>query len=269
MQPAHTVAVRTCHRVEFYSETPFTLAPPTALSSAWNEIDGRASVLRRLATIAVGADSKILGEAFIAEQCRRPFLKTTVATMPFPCIDKTFLLAQRIKDQYQFFASLEYERAAFQLLDMGRESHPKDLVVFGGGILGRSIANHAISLRYERVFVLTRNPSRCEAAIESSHIEVRSYNQFSAPTEADVVIAVHTTQAARKRIEKVLRSTRGGAVVDFSGESNAVNTTLSIQTMHDPSFIDLIERNNSELMPLVPKVRDAIDRELESLVEAI
>ena len=69
IKPPNTVVLSTCHRIEFYSHDAFDLPePPKDLTGFWNSLVGIEDILIRLATIACGADSKILGENFIAFQ---------------------------------------------------------------------------------------------------------------------------------------------------------------------------------------------------------
>jgi hypothetical protein len=138
-QPKGSVCIRTCHRLEFCSNTPFELPPPPSdLARAWCKVSGIEQVLIRLATVAAGADSKILGEQFIAHQCSRPFLKTHVPDLPFDLIAGAFDIASRLKKSMRFETTFSYDDAAFSLLRAdAQRPRPSALVVFGAGIARR------------------------------------------------------------------------------------------------------------------------------------
>lgn len=275
IKPQNTVVISTCHRIEFYSKSSFDLPePPKELAGSWNTLEGIENILIRLATIACGADSKILGESFIAFQSLRPFLKTNVSNLPFELIDKSFEIAQRVKETYDFKTKFSYDDAAFQLISNEKINRPKHLVIIGGGLLGQHMAKHKKAAEYASITIITKQVKRCKIDISSSEnsdlIKVVSLNDLVVPSSFDLFIATNIDDISYdSQLKKLIENRKNGSTVDFCAIPLLANKNLSIfnyYTMYDNIFLSLVEEANSHLINIKPKLIENIKFMVDLLI---
>jgi|GEM_PF-2796954 len=268
IQPKGSVCIRTCHRLEFYANAAFELpAPPEALGAPWIQVSGLQPVLKRLACLAAGIDSRILGEQFVAYQCSRPFLKSQDPHLPFGLIAAAFDIACRMKKSFRFDTSFSYDDAAFALLETSRY-HPKPshLVIFGAGLLGQAIVEHARAREYETVQVITRNPvglSRMLGQVNSLlSIQASTVGDAALPLAYDCVIATdNRSPAFAASVDRMLKARLAGNVVDLSAVpviSEALKDPPGVYHMHSPHMQFLINEANAHLEHLVAPLTAAI-----------
>jgi glutamyl-tRNA reductase len=275
IKPHNTVVISTCHRIEFYSKDSFDLPePPKELAGSWNTLEGIENILIRLATIACGADSKILGESFIAFQSVRPFLKTSVSNLPFELIDKSFEIAQRVKEIYDFKTKFSYDDAAFQLINNEKINRPKHLIIIGGGLLGQHMAKHKKAAEYRSITIITKQVKRCKIDISLSEnsdlIKVVSLNDLVVPSSFDLLIATNIDDTNYdSQVKKLIENRKDGSTVDFCAIPLLANKNLSTfnyYTMYDNSFLSLVEEANSHLINIKPKLIENIKFMVDLLI---
>lgn len=273
--PPDTVCLTTCHRLEFYSNKPFKLSrPPKELAEDWNSIEGLENVLKRLAAISCGANSKILGENFIGFQSMRPFLKTPVTNLPFKLIDKAFEISQRVKALHNFETKFSYDTAAYQLLRSTNQNKPENLIIIGGGLLGQHISRHSNAKDYSKVTIITKQVKKCKADIlhgeNKDLIEVVNIDNFIPPKSFDVIIATNINDDSYKNILiKLVNNRESGATVDFCAVplfESSNQSKLRYSTMYDKEFMELVKSANNSLIDIRPKVLENIDSMIKLLV---
>jgi len=270
-----TVCLSTCHRVEFYSDKPITLKPPPEfLGCEWNSISGLETVLNRLASIASGAESKILGEQFVSFQVVRPFLRTKISNLPFDLIDGAFEIGSRVKARYNFITSFSYDDAAFKLFDARPDEFWKrSLVIIGGGLLGQQIASHVLSREYERVIIITKQIDRCKSDIDSqggmNNVEVVTIENADIPESFDTVFATTShDKLYKQKVIDMLRSRVDGSIVDLCAvpiETPELHEKGSYTCMYDEDFLRLVKISNQ----LLNHTRDVVTRSIRSEIKAL
>jgi len=274
IQPKETVCISTCLRIEFYSKRPFTLLkPPNELAADWYRLEGVKPVLIRLARIASGVDSKILGERFITFQCMRPFLKTIISNMPFDLIDKSFEIAQRVKAKYNFESDFSYDDAAHKILNFDSDTRMKTLVIIGGGLLGQHIACNHGSLQYSNIILITKRVNDClndlKSLGHSQSILVTNISDVILPESFDCVIATNSPNASyTKRLLALINKNSKGQIIDLCASpiiNDNNNSNLRFITMYDPAFISLVDSANEKLIHIVPKV----EKDIQTLIDEI
>lgn len=273
--PAFSVCVHTCHRIEFYSNNILNLAPPPKqLAKDWNSIEGLDNVLKRLAIIACGADSKILGETFIGFQTMRPFLKTPLFDLPFDLIDKAFGASQRIKAIHNFETKFSYDAAAHQLLNQDNPERPNDLVIVGGGLLGQHIAKHIHARRYSKVTIITKHVKLCQEDIlfctNNTIIEVNDIQHYTPPLSFDIIMATNINDTDYKHcLIRLIENRKSGTTIDFCAVplfKSSSETSFKYITMYDKEFNDVVQSSNSSLADIRPKVVQNINLTIDLLL---
>lgn len=278
IQPKGSVCIRTCHRLEFYANEPFELpAPPESLGSPWTPVSGLRPVLTRLACLAAGVKSRILGEQFVAHQCSRPFLKSHDPHLPFGLIVDAFDVASRLKKSFRFDTRFSYDDAAFTLLDADRRrQRPTHLVVFGAGLLGQAIVEHARALEYQATHVITRNPSDFLHLMHNagkSSIQASTIADAALPPAYDCIIATDNRNAAfAASVNQLLKTRSGGNAVDLCAVpviSDALSNLPGAYHMGSLLMQSLIDEANASLGHLVVPLTEGISKSVSDLCASL
>lgn len=278
IQPKGSVCIRTCHRLEFYANASFELQePPEAIGAPWTEVSGLQQVLTRLACLAAGLDSRILGEQFVAYQCSRPFLRSHDPHLPFGLISDAFDIASRLKKSFRFDTSFSYDDAAFALLEAVRHCpKPAHLVVFGAGLLGQAIVEHASARGYEAVLVITRSPKELldmlQVVTSPASIRASTLADADLPPAYDCVIATdNRSPAFAASVDRLLQTRVLGNTVDLCAVpviSDAVAELPGTYHMGSPLMQSLIDEANARLEKLVTPLMESINTSVADLCAA-
>jgi glutamyl-tRNA reductase len=275
IQPEGSVCIRTCHRLEFYSNSRFELPePPHSLGSTWTEVSGLLPVLTRIACLAAGVDSRILGEQFVAYQCSRPFLKSYDPSLPYGLISGALDIASRLKKSLRFHTAFSYDDAAFaSLMADCQRLRPPHLVVFGAGLLGQAIVEHQLAREYQSVQVITRSPRDFLATIRPvagpSLLKATTLGDAHLPTAYDCVIATDNRNPAfAAKVNQLLNVRNAGHVIDLCAVpvlSDDFSDQFGAHHMECPFMQSLIDSANSRLESLVAPLTAAISAAVSHL----
>jgi len=274
--PDSSVCVRTCHRLEFYASRPFTLPLPPGFSGRWQEIDGLDKTLSRLVFLACGADSRILGEQFVAHQCSRPFLGRQIPGLPIHLVSAAFDLAARLKKSFRFETTFSYDDAVFALLALNATAPgPETLVIVGAGLLGQAIARHPRTSDFRRILVITRKPrdflSLPGIASGPCRVDACTLQDAALPTEFDCAIATDGLGPEYiERVASLIRSRTRGRTVDLCATPLlALDAPDSLPTYHmeSPELLALINDANARLGPVIDPLEKAIGVAIRQLLD--
>ena len=148
----------TCLRFERYSygivDNGIVSAPPYFV------LVGLVPTLRRLAAIATGIDSVILGDNFIKAQVASAFNARDL-DIRYPLLGTSATaIATELRERFCFYAPDDYDDIAFRLLGTseGRQKHGSNLVIIGSGMLARALCTHREARGYDNIYAVTRSP---------------------------------------------------------------------------------------------------------------
>ena len=232
----------TCNRVEVYVEGE--PADADAARRAWSQAVGQdpagvsivsgARAVRHLARVASGLESAVLGEAQILGQVRRARADAERAGTLSPLLDKAFCLSieagRRVRtdtDLGQGVASTASAAVALASKASGGLSEA-DVVIVGGGEIGRLLAKHTVATGARSVTLVSRSARlpglRC----------VRSEALAGLLRDADVVL----TGTDRVVLHASDLDGRGGrplAIVDLGVPRNVDPGVTAVEgvTLHD------------------------------------
>jgi|SRR5208337_834593 len=109
----------TCQRFEIYTHSENMKFPVDVFGSLTRHVNilaGSYNILRRLSSVASGAESLLLGERFIPEQVSRAFRHVTAGGLLNHLSAQAILISNDVRTQYNFFAPTDYggmERSFF------------------------------------------------------------------------------------------------------------------------------------------------------------
>ncbi|WP_158502635.1 hypothetical protein [Vibrio nigripulchritudo] len=266
--PKNTIILKTCHRVEYYSRYDFTPPKlPNYLNSSWQEVKGEKEVFSRIARIIFGVDSVIVGEDYITSQCRLAFMRSVVSDFPYKKVDKIINSSKCIREKHDFFTSFNYHDAAFRILSTySKKENLKNLVIFGGGMLGQRIAKSSKNKNYKNITLVTSQPTRFIKSLKglsNFNIKVISYKNLSLPSEYDCILATDNLSKEKKKIifSKINNRERGSTVdfcsIPISDKYNDIKGNYC--NIHSDFFLELVDLENSTLLSKVHSIESEID----------
>ncbi|MET8541564.1 hypothetical protein ABZW03_13060 [Kitasatospora sp. NPDC004799] len=242
--PTTGLLLRTCHRVEWYEAEPAAEAPLAIRPS--RRITGHEAAVSRLTRIAAGAMSLILGEQFVFQQVHAAFDRLPTGHPLLPVGAEVLLLARQARRQFGLHARLDYRDLARTLLDTSFV-RPRNVVVVGGGMLARAVAQELGHDR--RVFLLTRSPKKLRRLLRAGSARTSVLRITDLPDTVrdggfDLVLATSgLTPQYRDHIASLVDATDRRLVVDLCA-TPVLHERPNYQHLHHPTVTDLIEDAN-------------------------
>jgi len=151
----------TCQRVELYTDDRY--ADPVSdhpLAPEAVGIRGEAAVRRRLAEIAAGVRSRVLGERFVLQQLEAAGRRLPAGHVLGLVVAEAVGVARRLRAEHGLTAAMDYPDLAGRMLAETGDDPSRVLLVIGGGALARAVVGHELASRYRRVVIVTRSPKR-------------------------------------------------------------------------------------------------------------
>ncbi|MGY1965541.1 hypothetical protein ACW9HH_14960 [Nocardia gipuzkoensis] len=233
-------------------------------------ITGESAVRRRLAEIAAGLRSRIVGDGFVLSQVESAGQLLPEGHPCKPVVADSVALARRVRDELGFDAALDYPAAALTVLAERAEPAGRTLLVVGGGMLGRAVAEQAGSAGYTHALIVTRTPSRLRKRLAGtthpiSLARVDGAREMLGTRRWDAVIATTALdERYRARIKTLIDSPECVGAVDLSGVPLRGRVTDRYQHMYGLHFTALIQRQNRYVARRADLVRRRI---AEAVVE--
>ncbi|MBF6229289.1 hypothetical protein IU470_29890 [Nocardia abscessus] len=247
----HEFLLSTGQRVELVSLEPI---PARGRDPRMPEIAGRVvgenAVRRRLAEIAAGLSSLIVGEGFVLRQVESASQLLPEGHPCKPVVADSVALARRLRDETGLVAALDYPAAALTALAERAEPAGRTLLVVGGGMLGQAVAEQAGSAGYTQALIVTRTPSRLRRSLAGTTHPI-SLSRADGAREMlgtrhwDAVIATTThDEGYRARIKTLIDAPECVGAVDLSGVPLRAQLTDRYQHMYGPRFTSLVHKQN-------------------------
>lgn len=257
----------TCARVEVYGEESKLRAIDSTIFSglSYLRVEGEAAIARRIAELASGAHSQILGESYISQQLAKA-LECVSPTFPIFEIAQSGIDTGRIvRERQRFTASLNYDQIVRDIIaDRFASGEPPDrLYVIGAGMLGRGLITSGVGERFRSTVLVTRNPKSLRKRLRPwKNIEVTlmrpaDMGGVREPRSIVVIATADVTDEYESNLQEALLRLEPRTVVDLSAVpilSKTVVGELNCVSMYDKEFLGFIEQNNRQLGPKLPLV---------------
>lgn len=256
--------LRTCHRFERYwaAHGDFALAN---VSPHGPVVSGHGPVSARLAQIAAGVRSLIVGERFVYGQVRAAFFYLPADHLLLNAATDALATAVEARRRFQLQARLDYSGLARMLLDGEPSPTPGTVVVVGGGMLARSIADELTASR--SVVMVTRSPKRLRRRLADSGIQAGVSRASTIETEVagrryDLVLATSGLEGDyRERIVDVSESQQCRSVIDLCA-TRTMSARPAYLHLHHPNVLAVIEDANRDVYERAVAARSWIDHRL-------
>ncbi|MDK1389611.1 hypothetical protein QN224_29985 [Sinorhizobium sp. 8-89] len=267
--------VATCLRVEVYGEEPAirNLSPAIFCELPCNRIEGSGPIAQRLAEIASGAHSQILGEAYISDQLAKAIELLDPNLPIFHIARRAVDTGRGSRERQQFIASFNYDQIVRDIIaSRFRDgATPNHLYMIGAGMLGRELIRSGVGERFRSTVVVTRNPKNLRKRLRAwTDIEVLLKRPVEVGTVREpysiVVIATADVNDEYQGIlQQALLRLEPRAVVDMSSIpvlTDAAVEKLDYVTMYDEEFLQFIAQNNKQLASKLPRLCSDIEQRL-------
>lgn len=261
--------LHTCHRVEWYA-VGSPAAPVAALASqprTW----GRRQALIRLAQIAAGTRSLVLGERFIHRQVLGAAGRLPSDHPLFGLTKEALRLAEHARERFELYATVDYSDLP-QLL-LGHQSGGPErrlLLLIGGGMLARVVAA-VPPAGYDRVVMMTRGPRKLRRLVDGLGI----VTVVRAPSLAraldswpyDTVIATTNLHPGyRRHVIEAACSPRCGGVVDLCCTPVLDQRPVGYRHLYDPDVLHILAAANQGMAQRADLARQWIAQHAEVTV---
>jgi glutamyl-tRNA reductase len=240
------VILRTCHRLERYW-APQDGFGFESTSPHGPVITGHGPVSARLAQIAAGTRSLIIGERFVFQQVEAAFLNLPPDHLLLNAAAEALATAAEARRLFQLHADLDYSGLARMMLDGATSPTPSAVVVVGGGMLARAIAEELAASR--AVVMVTRSPKRLRRHLADSGVRAAVSRVSGLEPELvgrtyDVVLATSGLEGDyRQRIVEISEAGRCRTVIDLCSAQTMDDRSAYLH-LHHPTVLAAIEESN-------------------------
>jgi glutamyl-tRNA reductase len=269
----NTVALMTCQRAETYTYGIGKDASDVLgdLRSGSQEIEGTEAVLKRLSTISAGADSWFLGEKYIADQVSKAF-KTQAHGSPLFWLAQTARSIGDIARQKSGLVAIgDYPDVAMKILHANNNNSQGQILVFGGGMLGQSVARQAVLSTEAEVHLVTRTPKKLKKEITGDFSICNLHHATQAINNSDFSVVIATlgvSQDYADQIKKLIKNPRCTEVVDLSSlPLFSIDDHPSYTHMYDARFSDVVLSMNSIIGHKLTDAEEIIAREVKKALQ--
>lgn len=255
--------LHTCQRIEWYTACEPSASIP-ALGSR-PPVWGRRRALTRLAQIAAGTRSLVLGERFIHRQVVDAAGRLPADHPLFQLGTDALRLAEQAREKFDLHADVDYSDLP-RLLLTPHNGSARRLLVIGGGMLARAVAA-APPAGYERVLMLTRGPRKLRRLVEGlGNVTVVRAPSLATALDGrpyDTVIATTNLHPDYRRVvADAASSPLCGGVVDLCC-APAVDRREGYHHLYDPEVLHTLARANRDMASRAADARRWITQRAE------
>ncbi|RDJ04306.1 hypothetical protein [Rhizobium grahamii] len=269
--------IATCLRVEVYGDEPSLRNIDSTIFSdvSYEHIEGAAAIAQRLAEIASGAHSQILGENYISDQLTKA-VELLDQNLPISQIVRFAIdIGRASRARQRFLASFNYDQIVRDIIaDRFQNGEiPDCLYMIGAGMLGRELIRSGVGERFRSTVVVTRNPKNLRKRlrpwtdIEVSLMRPTEIGTLREPQSIVVIATTDVNEEYQVILQNALRRLQPRTIVDLSSIpvlSNAAVEKLTYVTMYDEEFLRFIEKNNQHLAPRISALCSDIESTLRT-----
>lgn len=269
----NTVVLMTCQRAETYTfgKGNGTIGIFGDLQSEARQIEGTEAVLRRLSSISAGADSWFLGEKYITDQVSKAFRNQAHGSPLFWLAQTAISIGNTARQQSGLIAIGDYSDVAIKIMRANSNTIQGKILVFGGGMLGQSIAHQASLSTEEKVHLVTRTPKKLKKEISGnfSICSLHHARQVVDNEHFSVIIAtLDVSKEYSEQIRKLIKSPFCTEVVDLSSlPLFSTDDHPSYTHMYDTRFSNEVLSMNDLINHKLADTQKIIDREVEKSLQ--
>lgn len=258
-------SIITCHRIEYYISSTKHIGNLKSILNGFNEISDSKKIYWRLFRIALGLDSKIIGENVIFKQVAKSINDYLYYNPESRIFMNILINAQKTRDKFGF-----YIKNHGQLIyDHIKNDQGRSIIIFGAGLLNQTIISSInYPADYENIFLVTRNVQKAKTSIVNAKVPVRiiglnEINEILPSRFYDIFIATDSMDYIyRNKLIGLCRSNRCLNVVDVSSipAPELDKFTSNYFSLYSENTADFVNESNQEVL----KKQKALEKYLGS-----
>ncbi|RUX08465.1 hypothetical protein EOA27_25990 [Mesorhizobium sp. M2A.F.Ca.ET.037.01.1.1] len=268
--------ITTCVRVEAYGEEPALRNLESTLFSGFSYecIEGAAAIAQRLAEIASGAHSQILGESNIGHQLVKAIEFVDRKLPIFQIARLAIDIGRAARERHRFIASFNYDQIVRDIIAdrFPNGELPDRLYIIGSGMLGRGLIRSGVGERFRSTVVVTRNPKILRKRLRRTDIKVAlvrpaEIGHAREPRSIVVIATADVNDEYQAILRAALLRLEPRTIVDLSSIpvlSAAAVSELNYVSMYSDEFLRFIDQNNNLLAPTLPLLCSDIEATLRT-----
>ncbi|RUW86373.1 hypothetical protein EN833_33160 [Mesorhizobium sp. M4B.F.Ca.ET.190.01.1.1] len=269
--------VTTCLRVEIYGqEHALRNIDNTIFSDFSSErIEGAVAITQRLAEIASGAHSQILGENYISAQLTKAIELLDPNLPIYQIVRLAIDIGRASRERQRFIASFNYDQIVRDIIAdrFPNGELPDRLYMIGAGMLGRELIRSGVGDRFRSTVMVTRNPKNLRKRLRAwtdKDVELTRPAEIGNAREPQSIVVIATADVNDEYqavLQNALLRLQPRTIVDLSSIpvlSKATVEKLNYVTMYDEEFLKFIDRNNRHMVPKMPLLLSDIETTLRA-----
>lgn len=264
--------VTTCLRVEVYSTEAALGDIKSTIFSGFTcgRIQGAVPITQRLAEIAAGVHSQILGENYVSDQLEKASELLDPNLPIFQIAQFAIDAGRRARERHGFVAPFNYDQIVRDIItDLFKDGAlPDRLYMIGAGMLGRDLIRCGLGEHFRSTAIVTRNPKNLRKrfrTLTDKEVALIRPAEIGPAREPRSIVVIATTDVNDEyaaMLKNALLHLKPRAIVDLSSipvlSSSAVGK-LNYVTMYDEAFLSYVEKNNKQLAARMPIVCSEIE----------
>ncbi|RWX59292.1 hypothetical protein EN780_34790 [Mesorhizobium sp. M4B.F.Ca.ET.089.01.1.1] len=267
--------VASCLRVEVYGQEHALRNIESTIFSGFSpgRIEGAATIIHRLAEIASGARSQVLGDNYIIDQLVKA-AKLLDRKLPiFQIVRLAIDIGRASRERQRFIASFNN---CHVIRDIIADQFPNRelldrLYVIGADRLARDLIRSGVGERFRSTAIVTRNPKNLRKRLRAwTDIDVAltrptEIGHAHEPRSMVVILGADVNDEYQVTLQSALLRLQPRVIVDTSPvpvfSSNELDC-INYLTVYDNEFLRAVENNNKHLTQRLPLLLSDIEETL-------
>ncbi|MER9559861.1 hypothetical protein [Mesorhizobium sp. M0323] len=270
--------VASCLRVEVYGHEHALANLDSTIFSGFSaeRIEGAATIIQRLAEIASGARSLVLGDNYISNQLAKAIELLDPNLPIFQMVRLAIDIGRASRERQRFIASLNYYHIVRDIIAhrFPNGDLPDRLYVLGADMRVRELIRSGVGERFRSTTIVTRNPKNVRKRLRAwTDIDVALTRpaQIGHAREPRSIVVIAGGADINDEYQAILQSAllrlEPRTIVDLSHVpvlSKADFVKLNYVTVYDDTFLQAYEQNNKHMAPKLPLLLSDIEETLRA-----
>ncbi|RWL84870.1 MAG: hypothetical protein EOR68_34130 [Mesorhizobium sp.] len=269
--------VASCCRVEVYGQEHALRNIDSRIFSGFpaERIEGAPTIIQRLAEIASGARSQVLGDNFIADQLGKAIGLLDPNLPIFQMVRLAIDIGRASRERHRFIASLNYYHIVRDIIAdrFPNGELPDRLYVIGADMPIRELIRSGVGERFRSTTIVTRNPKnlrkrlRAWPDIDVAFTRPAEIGHAREPRSIVVIAWADVNDEYQAILQRALLRLEPRTIIDMTSNpllSKEEFVNSDYVTVHDKEFLLAFEENNKEISPKLPVLLSDINETLRA-----
>ncbi|MER9629215.1 hypothetical protein [Mesorhizobium sp. M0296] len=269
--------VASCLRVEVYGQEHALRNIDSTIFSGFSaeRIEGAPTIIKRLAEIASGARSQVLGDNYISDQLAKAIELLDQSLPIFQMVRLAIDIGRASRERQRFIASLNYYHIVRDIIAhrFPNGELPDRLYLIGADRPICELIRTGLGERFRSTTIVTRNPKnlrkrlRAWPDIDVALTRPAEIGHAREPRSIVVIAWADVNDEYQAILQRALLRLEPRTIIDMASKpllSKAEFVKLNYVTVHDKEFLLAFEGNNKKLAPKLPILLSDIDETLRA-----